>query len=238
MTTNQDPSALASQTRIWRLVASPSVDDDREHSLLLHDVSVSLSGALRGVVLPCGSEAEARLWLERTAARVYLGEAALGDSDLVPRLAREFGGGRVGVYVPARRMAVSWSLDTVSNADFRVVVPSICEPCWEILTVDGRGTGTQVAWWVGEMLKRGAVGALVRTDVNDDADLNILAALVEQCGERLWVGPLKQTGPDLEAWVTRAKVSQLVATGAMADNHPYLAAIRGMHTRQPGTAAA
>jgi hypothetical protein len=181
------------------------------------------------VLLPAADAEHARAWLARSAARVYLGEAALDDGALVERLGAEFTG-RVGVYAPARRVEVSWNLEVDSNADFRVVTPSIGEPSWEVLTVDGRGTGTQLGWWLGEMFQRGAAGALVRADVNDDADLNILAALVEQYALGIWVGPLTQAEPDLEAWVTRAKVNRLVVPKALVEHHPFFAAFR----RAPG----
>ena len=72
-------------------------------------------------------------------------------------------------------MAVSWSFDTVSNADFRVVTPSLCEPGWEIVRADGSATGIRVDWWLGEMKKRGIATVLVQVDVLDDTDLNLCA---------------------------------------------------------------
>jgi hypothetical protein len=176
------------------------------------------------VVLPAGDEAHARAWLARGVARVFPGDAALRDSTLVERLATEFPG-RIGVYAPARRMGVSWILDSHSNADFRVMTPSVCEPCWEVLTAAGKGTGTHLHWWVGEMFQRGAADVLVRIDTGDDTDINILHGLVEEWGERLWVGPLIDSTPDYASWVAVAGATQLVVTPTVAADHPFLVAL-------------
>lgn len=182
---------------------------------------------IEAVLLARAGEQRAREWLARGVARVYLGEAALTDGTLVERLADRFGPERLGVYVPARRMEVGWNLDRESNADFRVMRPTICEPCWEILMADGARTGTFAAWWIDEMFRLGASSALVRADVADDTDLDILARLVEQWGERLWVAPLDAAWPDLESWVTLAQATRLAIPDPVYDDHPYLAALRG-----------
>ncbi|MBI3140314.1 MAG: hypothetical protein HYZ19_00450 [Rhodocyclales bacterium] len=177
-----------------------------------------------GLILARAGEAQARQLLSAGAPRVFLGEAALRDATLVERLAAAFGGERIGVYVPARRMPVNWSMDTVSNADFRVLTPSVCEPCWEILTAEGLPTDTHAAWWIGEMFERGASRALIRVDPADDADLNILAGLTEQWGERLWVAPRAAADPDLQAWVELAGVRRLAVPETVLGNSPYLMA--------------
>lgn len=166
--------------------------------------------ALAGVVLPGNDEARAAALLERGAARVFLGEAALLDGGVVERLAARFGAERIGVAVDARRMEVGWSFETASNADFKVVTPSAAEPCWEILRADGRPSGTRVHWWLEEMMQRGASAALVRVDLCDDADLNLCAGLVEALGERLWLGPLEQDAPVLGAWVAYGRLACIV----------------------------
>lgn len=181
---------------------------------------------IEGIVLRSGGAEQARSLLALGAPRVYLGEAALLDSTVVGKLAAEFGGERIGVYVPARRMQVSWSMDTVSNADFRVMTPSVCEPCWEILRADGTRSGTHAAWWIGEMFGLGASSALIRVDMTDDADLNILAGLSESWGERLWLAPLADPAPDLEAWVGLGRASRLAVPDAIYQNSPYLTALR------------
>lgn len=183
--------------------------------------------AVCGVLLPGQGEARARELLGRGSPRVYVGEAALLDSGVIERLVRDFGSQRIGVYVPAKRMGVSWSLDSVSNADFKVMTPSVCEPCWEILTADGRRTGTIASWWIGEMLELGASAALVRADIRDDADLNICATLAGQCGERLWIGPLEDEESRFAEWVSVARVSRLAVPEKAYHSNAQLAALRG-----------
>lgn len=168
-----------------------------------------------GVVLPVEDEARAVALLEAGATRVFVGDAALADAGVVARLTERFGSSRVGVYMPARRMAVRWSFDTVSNADFKVVTPSVCEPCWEILRADGSASGTRVHWWVQQMIERGASAALLRVDLHDDADLNLCAGLVEELGERLWLGPLTDTQPALSDWVAYGKLTRIVLPPAL-----------------------
>jgi hypothetical protein len=160
-------------------------------------------------ILRDGDEARAAALLEAGASRVLLGEAALRDADLPLRLAARFGLDRVGLFVPVRRMAVSWSFDTVSNADFRVVTPSNCQPGWEILRADGSATGVRVDWWLGEMKKRGISFALVQVDILDDTDLNLCAGLVEDLGEGLWIAPGGQADPALADWVRYGKATRI-----------------------------
>ncbi|MBL0354185.1 MAG: hypothetical protein IPP03_16585 [Dechloromonas sp.] len=161
------------------------------------------------VVLPVGNEERAETLLTAGASRVLVGEAALSDSKVISRLAAKFGAERVGLCVPVRKLAVDWSFETVSNADFKVVTPSLCEPTWEILRADGIGTGTHVEWWIGEMLARGAQTVLVLADIRDDTDLNLCASLVEKLGERLWIAPLSDSEPPLAEWIEFGQVRQL-----------------------------
>jgi hypothetical protein len=165
--------------------------------------------ASAGIVLPVQGAARAAELLAAGARRVLLGEAALADSSIVSALAGKFGADRVGVYVPARRLEVSWSFDTVSNADFRVLTPSVGAPAWEVLRVDGARTGTQALWWIGEILKLGASAALLRVDIRDDADLNLCADCVERFGERVWIGPLADKVDALGQWVHYGHARQL-----------------------------
>lgn len=175
--------------------------DEPGQASLAHDGSA--------MILCCGDEARAAALLEAGAPQVLLGEAVLRDADLPLRLAARFGADRVGLFVPARRMVVSWSFDTVSNADFRVVTPSLCEPGWEILRADGSATGIRVDWWLGEMKKRGIPTALVRVDILDDTDLNLCAGLVEDLGEGLWIAPGGQVEPALADWVRYGKATRI-----------------------------
>jgi hypothetical protein len=136
------------------------------------------------------------------------------DSGAIGRLAAEYGSKRIGIYVPAKRMEVSWAIDTLSNADFKFMRPSVCEPCWEILDGAGERTGTHAAWWIGEMLSSGASSAFVRVEMEDDADLNICAALVERFGERLWLSPHGCSPELLARWTLEGKARQLALPAA------------------------
>lgn len=153
------------------------------------------------VVLRSAGLERARELLARGAERVLPGEAALLDSSLIEDLSREFGSERVGVWVPARRLEVSWALDLHSNADFRCVTPSYAKPAWEVLKSDGSGSGTDAGWWLGQMLERGASLALLGVDIASDTDLNLCAELTEQCGSSLWLTPLANPEADLLPWI-------------------------------------
>lgn len=183
---------------------------------------------IEGIVAPERGKEGIRQLLLSGAPRVYVGEAALLDGNLVETLVAEFGGNRIGLYLPVRRMQANWSMDTVSNADFRVMTPSVCEPCWEILRADGTRTGTHAAWWLGEMFERGAGSALIQADITDDADLNIVAGLTERWGGRLWLAPLEDQTPDFAAWVELGGARWLAVPGAAFQNSPYLATLNGV----------
>lgn len=180
------------------------------------------------MVLPSQGLARARELLAAGARRVLVGEAALAASSIVAVLAKEFGSARIGVYVPAKRMQVSWTMDTVSNADFRVVTPSLCEPCWEVLKSDSTRTGTMAAWWIGAMFDLGASTALVSVDMSDDQDLNICAGLLERFAERVWFSPLQDAEPNLADWVEYGKITRLVVTDDLYHKDQTILALRGV----------
>lgn len=161
------------------------------------------------VILTDGDEQRAATLLEAGATLVLLGEVALRDSEVVSRLAARFGSARIGLQVPVRRLAVDWSFETVSNADFKVVTPSLCAPTWEVLFADGSGSGTHAEWWIGQMQERGAQCVLLRADIDSDDDLNLCAGLQESLGDRLWVAPLTLREPAIDAWVEFGQVRQL-----------------------------
>lgn len=162
------------------------------------------------VVLPNQGGERARELLILGAARVLLADAALMDSSLIGRLATEFGSERVGVWMPAKPMEISWTLDSVSNADFKCLTPSIGKPGWEVLKSDDSRTGTEVGWWIGQMLALGASVALVSVDMESEADFDSCAELIERFGERLWLTPLRDNEPDLQAWVQYGNAGNLV----------------------------
>jgi imidazole glycerol phosphate synthase subunit HisF len=176
-------------------------------------------GAAATVVLPTQGAGRAASLLAAGARRVLLGEAALRDASLVPALVEEFGEGKVGLYVPARRIEVRWSFESVSNADFKVLAPSLGAPAWEVLLADGTGTGTQAPWWIGEMFGLGAAEALLRVDIRDDADLNLCADCVERFGHRIWIGPLADETPGIAEWIEFGHAVQLALPPALLAAH-------------------
>lgn len=160
------------------------------------------------IVLDTGDAARAGTLLAAGATCVLLGELALTDSAAVGRLAQAHPG-QVGIYAPVKRQAVNWSFETVSNADFKTVTPSYCEPAWEVLKSDGMPTGTLAGWWLKAMRNLGASHFLLAADVGDDTDLNILAGLVEDFGNTLWVGPRVAAAVALTDWVCFGHCQQL-----------------------------
>ena len=227
MNAPMEESALRPEVAVRRLCESlPAGEGEPPVFLIDCNLIPADPGRIEGIVMPDGGKDRIRAILNAGAPRVFIGEGALLDSALIVELAAEFGSERIGLYLPVRRMQVNWSMDTVSNADFRVMTPSVCEPCWEILKADGTRSGTHAAWWIGEMFKLGAADALIRADIEDDADLNILAGLTERWGDRLWLAPLNEANPDLESWVNLGGAARLAVPDAIYQNSPYLTALR------------
>ncbi|MFN3785507.1 MAG: HisA/HisF-related TIM barrel protein [Thiothrix sp.] len=164
------------------------------------------------VVLPSGGEEQARAWLDMGAERVLFADAAVQDTTLIRRMVEALGADKVGVWLPVKRMGVSWVLDKTSNADFSVMTPSIGKPSWEVLLSSGKRTGIDVDWWSRQMLAQGATCILISVDYTDWHDQNIAAELVEKFSNHLWLSPLYQDGVKwgAEAWQTYAKVQQMV----------------------------
>jgi len=191
-------------------------DPAREAQFLLDGPAIDgCAGQCAAVVLTKGDEARAEALLAAGARQVLIGEAALLDSGIVERLSTKYGKERIGLSVPVRNLAVDWSFETVSNADFKVVTPSICEPTWEVLRADGSGTGTHAEWWIGQMLERGAQMVLLHADIDNDIDLNLCAGLVEKLGDQLWVAPLSCAAPPLNDWIAFGQVRQLALPPAL-----------------------
>jgi hypothetical protein len=176
----------------------------------------AVAGACAGIVLTDGDEQRAVTLLNIGAPLVFLGEAALRDSTVVARLVAAQGGERIGIYALARRQTISWSFEIVSNADFKTVTPSHCEPAWEVLMADGAATGTLVAWWLAALRDSGASQFLVHTDIHDDVDLNLCADLVERLGDSLWLAPLGDPVVPLADWVRYGQVRHLALADGMA----------------------
>lgn len=185
-------------------------DPAREAQFLVDDPAVDdCVGQCAAVILPAGDETRAEVLLAAGARQVLIGEAALLDSGIVERLVAKYGKERIGLAVPVRNLAVDWAFETVSNADFRVVTPSLCEPTWEVLRADGTGTGTHAEWWIVQMVERGAHTVLLLADIDSDSDLNLCAGLVEKLGAQLWVAPRTSEAPPLADWIAFGQVRQL-----------------------------
>jgi len=169
------------------------------------------------ILLPTAGEARAAELMQLGAGRVLFADAALLDSELVRRMTQSFGSERIGVWLPLRRKAVSWSLDRVCNADFRCLTPSLGEAGWEVTRADGTATGTDAAWWLEKMRERGAGLLLVSVDFQDETDHNLCSTLVEKQGNLLWLAPRSQQGPDwgAEDWHRFAGVSRFVLPQGM-----------------------
>jgi hypothetical protein len=161
-------------------------------------------------VLETGGMAQARSRLRTGARQVLLADAALRDVSVIATAIAEFGAARVGAWLPARRMAVSWALDSQSNGDFKCMVPSNPQARWEVLTSDRRGTGIEIGAWIEKLVRLGVTTALVGVDMQDDRDLDLCAGLVERFGTRLWFGPLESPDADLASWVEFGQVRRLV----------------------------
>ena len=182
---------------------------------------------------------------------MLLGDAALKDSGIVAPLTKELGTERLGLWLPVRRMGVSWTLDCEFNADFRCVTPSRVQPAWEVLTSDGRATGTDAHWWSGQFLARrdqasiaavraagGVSMVLIAADLGGDADLNICAGLTEAFGPGVWLTPLNRPDTDLRPWVRFGHVRNIVVPGAEHYDAAAMAALAQTLSPQPENAAA
>lgn len=176
----------------------------------------AIASECAGVVLAEGDETRAASLLSVGAPLVFLGEAALRDSGIVTRLAAAHGGERIGIYAPVKRQAISWSFETTSNADFKTVTPSHCDPGWEVLLADGTSTSTLVAWWLTVLRELGAAQFLLRVDIVDDADLNLCADLVERFGDALWLAPFGEPSVPLADWVRYGQARRLALPPEMA----------------------
>ena len=208
------PSPCTAIRSLWRFADADATRIGSDDLVFDAPGVEAVADACAGIVVVDGDEQRATTLLNIGAPVVFLGEAALRDSGIVQRLAAAFGSERIGVHAPAQRQSVSWGFETVSNADFRTVTPSHCEPAWEVLLADGSATGTLVAWWLGAMRDLGASQFLVRVAIDDDADLNLCADLVERYGDALWLQPAPGTVP-LSDWIRYGQARQFALPGDM-----------------------
>lgn len=177
--------------------------------------TASVAARLAGVLLGTGGEERAARLLESGVARVFVGDAALTDPGVLGRLARRFGAGRVGFYALARRASNQWAFEPVSNADFKVVAPSVGEPAWEVLRHDGSLAGPTAHRGVEQMLRHGVRQAVVQVDIRDDADLNLCAGLVEMLGDDVCFAPAQDEAPRLDEWVRFGHVRRIALAPAL-----------------------
>ncbi|MDP1610426.1 MAG: hypothetical protein Q8M11_05180 [Sulfuritalea sp.] len=207
-----EPAATQeSALTLRRFVAYQADGEVDEDDFIVDDSGAEAVASLcAGVILASGDERRVATLLAAGANCVFVGEAALLDSTVIDRLVAAHGAERIGIYAPLRRQSVSWSFETVSNADFKTVAPSHCEPAWEVLRADGTGTGTLAAWWLKAMRELGASHFLAQVDIHDDTDLNLCAGLIEDLGSALWLGPLLDTAPRLADWVAYGQCRQIV----------------------------
>lgn len=175
----------------------------------------SIASKCGGIILADGDEQRATTLLISGAERIFIGEAALRDNQVVTRLCAAHGANRIGVFAPVRRQAVSWGFETTSNADFKTVTPSYCEPTWEILLADGTPTGALALWWLTTMRELGATQFVVRTTISDDADLNLCADLIERLGGSLWLTPAADNSVPLADWIQYGQARQLALPAGM-----------------------
>lgn len=212
----EPPASKESALAIRRCMAFEDGTQVDADDLLFDGPGIEAVAALcGGVVLADGDEQRVATLLAAGADCVFVGEAALLDSTVVDRLVAAHGAERIGIYAPLRRQTVSWSFETVSNADFKTVTPSHCEPAWEVLRADGSGTGSLASWWLTAMRELGATRFLVQVDIQDDTDLNLCAGLVEDLGNALWIGPLLDPAPRVADWVDFGQCRQLALPAAI-----------------------
>jgi hypothetical protein len=212
-----EKSALAVR-RLLRFEPAMALEIGPDDFLFDADGVEAVAAECAGIVLVGSDAARAETLLAAGPPCVLLGEAALIDSEMVARLAQAYPG-CIGIYAPVQRQAVDWSFETVSNADFKTVTPSVCEPAWEVLKADGTPTGTQAQWWLGALHDLGATQFLVHADVRDDTDLNILAGLVEALGESLWIAPRSEECLPLADFVNYGQCRQLALSADEYERH-------------------
>lgn len=208
----QADSPPAAVTRYWRTLADAPFTEPVFINADSNPLSGTVDLANATIVLPTGGETTARDWLDSGAERVLFADAAVKDTTLVKRMIEALGDGKVGVWLPVKRMGVTWVLDKTSNADFSIMTPSIGKPSWEVLLSNGARTGIDADWWSRQMLAQGASCILVSVDYSDWHDQNIAAELLEKVHHALWLSPLYQNSVEWkpEDWHQYAGIRQLV----------------------------
>ena len=173
-----------------------------------------MPSAARGVcvVIDEASIGHAQALLRAGAPMAFIAATSTTSLEHVARLAGDAGSQHVGVFIDAAPMEVRWHLDSESNADFRTLVPSMPEACWELLDARADRTGIRVDACLRRAFERGATAAIVRVELGEprDSDLNVCAGLVERFGQRIWIAPRDATPCSLEPWIRYAGASRFV----------------------------
>ncbi|NIR43778.1 MAG: hypothetical protein GWN83_07210, partial [Gemmatimonadetes bacterium] len=125
----------------------------------------------RFVVSPRGEGEHIAGLLAAGAEQVLLGESALRDASVVAAAVARHGPERIGVWLPVKRAAKQWELDTTSNADFSVVAVANPLPRWLALLADGTATDVDALWWAEQMTAAGCATVLVSVQNPEDGDL-------------------------------------------------------------------
>jgi len=212
-------SASRSPLTLARWVTQPSARrqaPEAQPAFMMDRGPTSARLSRMAVVLPSAGLTQARARLAAGARQVLFGDAARQDPALLRAALAEFGAERVGAWVPARRMPVSWAMDTRSNGDFKCMVPSNPQARWEVLGSDLQGTGNDAAVWIEQLAKLGVGTVLVSASMQDERDLDLCAGLVEEFGERLWFSPLKAADAGVADWVEFGQVRRLVLADDVA----------------------
>lgn len=164
------------------------------------------------VVMERGALARIETLLAAGASRVLLGERALLDTAIIQDAIARYGTQHIGLWLPARRMAVSWSIDRESNADFSFIMPTCPVPRWELLLADGTGTGTDAAWFARAMAQQGVEHLVLSLHQAEADDLAIGAELCGELGERLWLS-FADARIDPAEWIQYSGARQLIVNG-------------------------
>ncbi|WP_298830576.1 hypothetical protein [uncultured Piscinibacter sp.] len=215
-------SGERSELVLARWVAASSASSPAQPLFMLDRAGAPSAAPHATLVLGKGGLGPARARLRTGSRQVLLADAALGDVSVFSAAIVEFGAARIGAWLPARRMAVSWALDAQSNGDFRCMVPSHPEARWELLSSDRQGTGIEVGGRIEKLVQLGVTTILVSVDIQDDRDLDLCAGLMERFGQRLWFSALDAPDADFAPWVEFGQVRRLVlpdtpAAGGLAE---------------------
>jgi hypothetical protein len=162
------------------------------------------------VVTPKADRTRIEALLAAGVCQVLIGEVALFDNNLVSDVVKQYGGERIGIWLPVRRASANWSLDRESNADFSFISISTPLARWMALRNDGCLTDVDALWWAGEMLKAGCSSVMVSVDDPQDDDLLACAEMSEIAADHFWLDTGSADVEELRFWVKYGHVQQLI----------------------------